>query len=150
MNIRQCIRPQHVSSHHQISKVSRYFRFLVKLCLFPLKIDNEKDELSFKFLSWQFGVFAFIINVGGILNSLSIELAFGHFEYIKIAQKYMNESNIADTVSGFGFFLQWAIFVICYFTFYKNLGKINKLNLFLCPKFLFGIFSRDSNLRNSS
>ena len=48
------------TSFPQMTKVSRYFRFLNKICVFPVIIDFEKENVSFKFCSIKYLVFILI------------------------------------------------------------------------------------------
>ena len=87
------------TSSFQISKVSRYFRLLTKLCLFPVTLDSEKQCASFRFCSLKtlihilFGMLAFSC------QQIGTSLSFDQEQYWNETTKLFRDGAITDTIS---------------------------------------------------
>ena len=111
------------TSSFQISKVSRYFRLLTKLCLFPVTLDSEKQCASFRFCSLKtlihilFGMLAFSC------QQIGTSLSFDQEQYWNETTKIFRDGAITDSISALSFMLTMVIFGFCLWNFFMNIGK---------------------------
>ena len=118
------ILPQHTTNEGNMSKLSKYFRILIKFCIIPLNIDFVKETLSFGFLTWKFGVFSSLSSFGPIAQWLVIGFVFGVTEYWNFFLEFTLTTNATDIISMSGFALMHMVFAICNILFIKNSGKV--------------------------
>ena len=107
------ILPQYTTNEGNMSKLSKYFRILIKFCIFPLTIDFVKETLSFGFLTWKFGVFSSLSSFGPIAQWLVIGFVFGVTEYWNFFLEFTLTTNATDIISMSGFALMHMVFAIC-------------------------------------
>ena len=106
-----------------MSKVFKYFRFLVNFALFPVKANFDDKTLYFSVLSSKYGIHIFIHIAAFVMQQMSLGLPLGYDLYYKYVVNFYKNSTATDTISfaGFGFML--VIIEFCILTFYKDLGK---------------------------
>ena len=122
MSNRDRICPE-TTSFPQMTRVSRYFRFLTKICVFPVIIDNEKENVSFKFCSIKYLVFILINIVTFSVQQAGPFLSFGQNEYLNATIKIFQDGALTDNLSILSFFLAWFLIGFCLLNFYMNMGK---------------------------
>ena len=111
------------TSFPQMTRVSRYFRFLTKICVFPVIIDNEKENVSFKFCSIKYLVFILINIVTFSVQQAGPFLSFEQNKYLNATTKLFQDGALTDNLSILSFFLAWFLIGFCLLNFYMNMGK---------------------------
>ena len=135
------ILPQHTTNEEgTMSKLSKYFRILIKFCIIPLNINLQKETLSFGFLTWKFGVFSSLSSLGPIAQWLVIGFVFGVTEYWNFFLEFTLTTNATDIISMSGFALMHMVFAICNILFIKNSGKVILPNFHIVKKLFFFSF----------
>ena len=111
------------TSFPQMTRVSRYFRFLTKICVFPVIIDNEKQNVSFKFCLFKFLLFNLYNIVTFSVQQAGPFLSFDQNEYLNATTKLFQDGALTDNLSILSFFLAWFLIGFCLLNFYMNMGK---------------------------
>ena len=107
----------------QMTRISRYFRFLTKICVFPVIIDNEKQNVSFKFCSFKFLLFNLYNIVTFSVQQAGPFLSFDQNEYLNATTKLFQDGALTDNLSILSFFLALFLIGFCLLNFYMNMGK---------------------------
>ena len=110
-----------VTLRKRISNVSLFFRYLTRLCIFPIDVDYEKNALRFSFLSKKMIILTIICISIPIIGTL-LPMIFIGFDKVL---PYFNDLNATptDTVSLYGIFLTNLVFSVYYVFFIKKLGR---------------------------
>ena len=107
----------------RMSRLSRYFRFLVNFTLIPVKVNYEKCFITFGLSSWRFGIYNLIMIFGVVTQWMALGLTFGFSNSMKAFLQTFQNSNATDNISQFGFMLMFFCYQTCIIIFYKNLGR---------------------------
>ena len=110
-----------VTSRKKISNVSLFFRYLTKLCIFPIDVDYEKNALRFSFCSRKMLVLTIICISMPIIGTF-LPMSLIGFDRI---MSYFDEINstATDNISNFGTFLTFGVFGGYYVIFVKKIGR---------------------------
>ena len=110
-----------------MSNVSKYFNLVVKFYLFPLKIDEEKKIVSFKFVSRPVIV---ICIMTALLASLQSIFVYIYMDYEKLSLYYYKmffNQNVIDALSTFAMMLSHFTAVMCFWIFIYRSGNLKLL-----------------------
>ena len=100
-----------------MSNVSKYFNLLVKFYLFPLKIDEEKKIVRFKFVSRPVIFMSLLIALLASLQSI-FNFTFMDYEKLKLYyDKMFFNNNIIDLLSMFAAILSNFTALMCFWIF---------------------------------
>ena len=121
MSSRERIYPE--ISRQQSTKVSRYFRFLTKISVFPVKIDSEKEIVSFRFCSLKFIVFFLFCNMAFFSQLVGIALSFDLDQYMNETARLFHDGALTDNLSILSFLLIWFLVGFSLFIFFMNMGR---------------------------
>ena len=117
------IKPSAVNEN--TSAVSKYFHILVKFCLLPIKVDQEKKIVSFKFASRQVAI---SLIISGFFSSLTSVFNYLFLDYEKLSNFYYKmfmDNNAIDTLSIFAMSLSMCTAIMCFWIFIYSSGNVN-------------------------
>ena len=110
-------------SQQKMSGLSKLFRFLINISAFPLKVDQQKNQLKFAFCSAP--AFIFSIYLIGFSAVGQIGTAFlGYDKIMKWFSILASQSETTDAISGVGSMMMGWILASCIFIFVKARGVL--------------------------
>ena len=113
--------PQIVGVGEKMSWMARLFRILVKICLFPIKINKQQDKIKFSLSSFQF--FLYNILYQGLPSFVIWIFSVAYYDmdkYYSFALDILEKTTVTDAIAMLGYTILLSIFLQ---TFYILLFK---------------------------
>ena len=111
-----------VTRRKKISNVSLFFRYLTRLCIFPIDVDYEKNSVKFSFLSKKMLIYAIIFLSIYIIGTVLPIYIIGFDKVMVYFVDTNADATATDNISMFGTFLTLFVFMGYYVMFIKKLG----------------------------
>ena len=121
------LRKNIMDTNSSVSKVSNYFRFLIKILHFPLKLDEHEQILRFQPMS-VLVVFLKLI-ILQILQWISMSLIVGLSVWWNFVTNIFDEMDATDSLSLLSTWIIGGLMSILFWIFIKNSGSHKILTL---------------------
>ena len=114
-------------SQQKMSGLSKLFRFLISISAFPLKVDQQKNQLKFAFCSAPAFIFSIYLIGFSAVGQIGTAIL-GFDKLMKWWSILASQSETTDAISGFGSMMMGWILASCIFIFVKNTGTRQHLH----------------------
>ena len=112
-----------MNSNSSVSKVSNYFRFLIKILHFPLKLDEHEQILRFQPMSFPALVVFLKLIILQILQWISMSLIVGLSVWWNFVTNIFHEMDATDSISLLSTWIIGGLMSILFWIFIKNSGS---------------------------
>ena len=117
--------PKFGDEKEKMSKMARLFRLLVKICFYPVVIDENKRKIKFKYLSTKFFLYNILYFLLPTITTFVVTMTYFDIDfYLSSLIGAFNEMEATDAVSimGYGFAVTNILYGF-YLLIFKSFGK---------------------------